>query len=48
MDMKDLEAIGDSFFANGDGYFVVRTFNILSMAMAPKCDSLMDSNNNLT
>ena len=44
--MKDFEEIGDSFLANNDGFFVAKAFR--GVNMAPKYDSLFDSNNNCT
>ena len=46
MDMKDLEAIGDSFLANNDGYFVGKAFR--NLAVSSKYGSLFESNNNRT
>ena len=42
--MKDLEEIGDSFLANNDGFFVAKAF--CQVTMAPKYESLFESNNN--
>ena len=42
--MKDLKEIWDSFLANNDGFFVAKAFH--GMDMAPKYDSLFESNNN--
>ena len=44
--MEHLEAIGDSFLANGDGFFVDKLFR--DKPMAPKYDSLFESKNNRT